>query len=63
MFWYLDKRTDCPLIFGSIAAISKHTGIKADKLYHHFSRMKRIEFEDESIRIAKCDVNRISKEE
>lgn len=61
MFWYLDKQTDRPLIFGSIAAISKHSGIKADKLYHHFSRMKRVEFENEVARIAKCEVNRISK--
>lgn len=58
MFWYLDKQTNAPGIFGSISALCDHTGLKPDQLYYHFSRMKRSEFENENFRIVKCPVKR-----
>ena len=60
MFWFLNKQTDAPEIFGSISAICENTGLKPDNLYYHFSRMKRKEFENENFRIVKCKVKRAS---
>lgn len=58
MFWYLNKLTNAAEIFGSISAICENTELKPDTLYYHFSRMKRSEFENESVRIVKCQVKR-----
>jgi len=58
MFWMLKKKTSDPGIFGSILAISEETGLNLDKLYYHFSRMKRLEFENDDYRIVKCNVKR-----
>lgn len=61
MFWFLNKQTNAPEIFGSISAICDNTGLKPDNLYYHFSRMKRVEFENESFRIVKCKVKRVNQ--
>lgn len=58
MFWFLDKETNTPDIFGSVSAICAKTELKKDGLYYHFSRLKRTEFENEKYRIVKCKVNR-----
>ena len=57
MFWLLNKETNTPDIFGSVSAISKHTGISVNTLYNYFSR-KNIEFENNTYRIVKCKVRR-----
>jgi len=46
--------TNTPDIFGSVFAICAKTELKEDALYYHFSRLKRIEFENEKYRIVKC---------
>jgi len=61
MFWFLNKQTNTPEIFGSISAICENTGLKPDNLYYHFSRMKRSEFENENYRIVKCKVKRFNR--
>ena len=57
-FWTLDKKSNTPGLFGSIAVMSKHIGIPANTLYNYFSRDNAKEFESESIRIVKLDVVR-----
>lgn len=58
VFWFLNKQTNTPEIFGSVSAICAKTELKKDTLYYHFSRLKRIEFENEKYRIVKCKVVR-----
>ncbi len=58
MFWFINKETNTPKIFGSVSAICAKTELKQDALYYHFSRLKRIEFENEKYRIVKCNVVR-----
>ena len=58
MFWFLNKTTNTPEIFGSVSAICAKTGLKEDALYYHFSRLKRTEFENKKYRIVKCNVVR-----
>jgi hypothetical protein len=38
MFWFLNKQTNTPEIFGSVSAICAKTELKEDALYYHFSR-------------------------
>lgn len=61
MFWLLDKQANIPGIFGSITAICDFTGLKAENLYYHFSRMKKKEFENNKYRIVKCSVQRFNR--
>jgi len=56
MFWFLNKQTNTPEIFGSVSAICAKKELKKDALYYHFSRLKRTEFENEKYRIVKCKV-------
>ena len=58
MFWTLDKQTNIAEIFGSVAAIVKHTDLKPDNLYTVFGRKKQIEFENERYRIVKTCIKR-----
>jgi len=58
MFWYLNKQTNAAEIFGSVAAIVKHTDLKPDMLYSYFSRKKLTEFENDRYRIVKTAVKR-----
>lgn len=58
MYWFLNKQTNTPDIFGSVSAICAKTELKKDALYYHFSRLKRTEFENEKYRIVKCKVVR-----
>jgi hypothetical protein len=58
MFWYLNKQTNDAEIFGSVAAIVKHTDLKPDNLYRVFSRLKLSEYESEHCRIVKTAVKR-----
>ena len=58
MFWFLDKQTNAAEIFGSVAAIVKHTDLKPDNLYTVFGRKKSTEYENDRYRIAKTDVKR-----
>lgn len=55
MYWYLNKETDEPNIFTSLMAIHKHTGIKYDTLTYHFSRNKRMKFEDDVHKIVRVE--------
>jgi hypothetical protein len=57
-FWTLDKKSNTPAIYGSIAVMSKHIGIPANTLYNYFSRENAKEFENENVRIVKTDVVR-----
>ena len=54
MFWFLNKETNTPDIFGSVSAICAKTELKVDVLYYHFSRLKKSEFENKKYRIVKC---------
>lgn len=55
---YLNKITSELRCFGSIISLSKATGIKPDNLYTNFSRNKLKEFENESYRIVKVEIER-----
>lgn len=57
-FWTLDKKSNTPSIYGSIAVMSKHVGIPANTLYNYFSRDNATEFENENVRIVKTDIVR-----
>lgn len=43
-YWFLNKQTNTPEIFGSVIAVSEHTGISKDTLYDYFSRKKVSEY-------------------
>jgi len=60
-FWTLDKKTNTPAIYGSIAIMSKHVGVSANTLYYYFSRKGAKEFENKEVRIVKTDVVRSSR--
>lgn len=62
MFWFLNKETNTPEIFGSVSAICAKIELKEDTLYYHFSRLKKKEFENEKYRIVKCKVIRSERE-
>lgn len=61
MFWFLNKQTNTPEIFGSISAICGVTDLNPNSLYYHFSRLKSKDYEDEKYRIVKCKVNRVGQ--
>ena len=58
MFWFLDKQTNTPEIFGSIQAICNHSDLKRDNLYTIFGRKQLSEFENEKYRIVKTIITR-----
>jgi len=58
MFWFLNKETNTPAIYGSVSAICAKTDINKNELYYQFSRLKKSEFENEKYRIVKCKVIR-----
>jgi len=60
-FWYLNKKTNEVLVFGSISALCKHTGMKPDNFYTHFGRLNKNEFENEFVRIVKTEIKRGGK--
>jgi len=55
---YLNKENNNLRCFGSITALSKATGIKPDNLYTNFNRKGLSEFENDSYRIVKVEVER-----
>lgn len=55
---YLNKETNELRCFGSIKALSKATGVKADNLYYNFGRKGLKEFENNKYRIVKTQVER-----
>lgn len=55
---YLNKETNQLRCFGSITALSKATGIKPDNLYTNFNRKALNEFENDSYRIVKVNIER-----
>ena len=55
---YLNKITSELMCFGNIISLSKATGIKPDNLYTNFSRNKIKEFENESYKIVKVEIER-----
>jgi hypothetical protein len=61
MFWFLDKQSNTAEIFGSITSLCERTGLKSEALYYQFSRMKKLEFEDDRFRIVKCVVQRTKR--
>ena len=58
IFHYTNKATEERLVFGSIIAISQHTELKPDKLYYHFTRLKKIVYEDDTHYIKKTKIIR-----
>ena len=60
-FWYLNKENNKAEIFGSISDLCKHTGMKPDNFYTHFGRLNNTEFENENVRIVKCEIKRGGK--
>jgi hypothetical protein len=58
MFWFLDKQTNTPEIYGSIQEICNDTDLKPDNLYTVFGRKKLSEYENECYRIAKRKIKR-----
>ena len=58
MFWFINKETNTPDIFGSVSAICAKTEFEENELYYQFSRLKKKEFENEKYRIVKCKVIR-----
>jgi hypothetical protein len=58
MFWFLDKQTNTPAIYGSVSAICAKTDLEENELYYQFSRLKNKEYETEKYRIVKCTVSR-----
>lgn len=55
---YLNKQTNELRCFGSIKALSKATEVKPDNLYTHFGRKGNTEFENDSYRIVKTELER-----
>jgi len=58
MFVLQNKNKKFPELFGSISAITINTELKKDSLYYHFSRLKKLKFENEKYQIFKCPVIR-----
>lgn len=58
---YLNKQTNELRCFGGITALCKATGIKPDNLYHNFSRKGLKDFENDSYRIVKVEIERGGK--
>ena len=56
MYWYLNTQTETPLIFSSLTAIEKETGLSIDTLKYTFSRHKRTEYKKGDHWIVKVDV-------
>lgn len=55
---YLNKLTNELRCFGSITALFKATEIKPDNLYTNFNRKALKEFENDSYRIVKTELER-----
>ncbi len=55
---YHNKETNVLRVFGSISALSKATGIKPDNLYTNFNRKSLKEYENDSYRIVKTELER-----
>ena len=55
---YLNKITNELRCFGSITALSKATGIKPDHLYTNFNRKSLKEFENDTYRRVKVEIER-----
>ncbi len=57
-FWILNKKSNTPIICGSVVAVSEITEISKDTLYDYFSRKKVLEYENENYRIVKLSIVR-----
>lgn len=60
-YWYLNKTTNEPRIFGSIAAIGANTDLQEEALYYHFSRLKKKEYNTDMHRIVKTEIEKKTK--
>lgn len=47
IYHYTDKETGRPEVYASVPAICSHTGLNKDTLYYHFTRKKKVVYEDE----------------
>lgn len=57
-YWFLNKETNEPRIFGSLPVMCEECGVPKSTLEYHFSRIKRIEYENEKYRIVKLPLER-----
>jgi hypothetical protein len=58
MLVYIDKNNQKVRTFGSIKALCFSLGLKVDNFYTHFGRKGKLEFENDSYRIVKTEVER-----
>ena len=57
-FIVLDKLSNKFRLFGSLPVMVKEFDLDKSSLEYHFSRKKETEFENESFRIVKCELER-----
>tara|TARA_B100000795_G_C22688964_1_gene394827 strand:- start:796 stop:978 length:183 start_codon:yes stop_codon:yes gene_type:complete len=55
---YLNKQTNILKVFGSIKALCISVDLKVDNFYTHFGRKGNTEFENDSYRIVKTEIER-----
>ena len=62
VYLYIDKLSNEMRAFGSVVALSKITGLKKDRIYYHFGRLKKKAFENNDFKIVKLKVFRSSND-
>lgn len=61
-YWFLNKQTKEPRIFGSLPVMCEEiTGLDKQSLEYHFSRLRKEEFENDTYRIVKRNLERGGK--
>jgi len=60
IYIYIDKLTNEIRAFGSVVALSKITGLKKDRIYSHFGRLKKKAIENNDFKIVKLKLFRSS---
>ena len=61
-YWFLNKQTKEPRIFGSLPVMCEEiTELDKQSLEYHFSRLKKEEFENDTYRIVKRNLERGGK--
>lgn len=56
MYWYLNKKTGEPRIFGSLSVLCREIDISRQKLTYNFSQKKLDHYEDEDFRICRLSL-------